>query len=128
MLHQTFLFLGQLWQLFEVSQILEFLRYVEIDCFTFPLTCKKYGGQIYVCWISKTVSSKLYHTKTANRADPGLMYTTVSTLGGLSYCSVCWVGLTVDLDKDFLLAWNLFQYVWIRYSDKHQNIQYLQPI
>ena len=28
MLHQTLLFLGQLWQLFEVSQILEFLRYV----------------------------------------------------------------------------------------------------
>ena len=27
MLHQTFVFLGQLWQLFEVSQILEFLRY-----------------------------------------------------------------------------------------------------
>ena len=27
MLYQTFLFLGQLWQLFEVSQILEFLRY-----------------------------------------------------------------------------------------------------
>ena len=27
MLHQTFLFLGQLLQLFEVSQILEFLRY-----------------------------------------------------------------------------------------------------
>ena len=27
MLHQTYLFLGQLWQLFEVSQILEFLRY-----------------------------------------------------------------------------------------------------
>ena len=26
MLHQTFLFLGQLWQLFELSQILEFLR------------------------------------------------------------------------------------------------------
>ena len=25
MLHQTFLLLGQLWQLFEVSQILEFL-------------------------------------------------------------------------------------------------------
>ena len=30
MLHQTFLFLGQLWQLFEVSQILEFLRYAVI--------------------------------------------------------------------------------------------------
>ena len=30
MLHQTFLFLGQLWQLFEVSQILEFLRYFMI--------------------------------------------------------------------------------------------------
>ena len=29
MLHQTFLFLGQLWQLFEVSQILEFLRYLQ---------------------------------------------------------------------------------------------------
>ena len=28
MLHQTFLFLGQLWQLFEVFQILEFLRYM----------------------------------------------------------------------------------------------------
>ena len=27
MLYQIFLFLGQLWQLFEVSQILEFLRY-----------------------------------------------------------------------------------------------------
>ena len=27
MLDQTFLTLGQLWQLFEVSQILEFLRY-----------------------------------------------------------------------------------------------------
>ena len=31
MLHQTFLFLGQLWQLFEVSQILEFLRYVKLS-------------------------------------------------------------------------------------------------
>ena len=30
MLHQTFLFLGQLWQLFEVSQILEFLRYIHL--------------------------------------------------------------------------------------------------
>ena len=28
MFHQTFLFLGQLWQLFEVSQLLEFLRYI----------------------------------------------------------------------------------------------------
>ena len=28
MLHQTLLLLGQLWQLFEVSQILEFLRYL----------------------------------------------------------------------------------------------------
>ena len=32
MLHQTFLFLGQLWQLFEVSQILEFLRYHVQEC------------------------------------------------------------------------------------------------
>ena len=30
MLHQTVLFLGRLWQLFEVSQILEFLRYCKI--------------------------------------------------------------------------------------------------
>ena len=29
MLHQVLLFLGQLWQLFEVSQILEFLRYCQ---------------------------------------------------------------------------------------------------
>ena len=28
MLHQTFLFLRQVWQLFDVSQILEFLRYI----------------------------------------------------------------------------------------------------
>ena len=35
MLHQTFLSLGQLWQLFEVSQILEFLRYTQ----TLFLTC-----------------------------------------------------------------------------------------
>ena len=31
MFHQTFLFLGQLWQLFEVSQILEFLRYYTLS-------------------------------------------------------------------------------------------------
>ena len=31
MLLQTFLFLGQLWQLFEVSQILEFLRYIKVS-------------------------------------------------------------------------------------------------
>ena len=31
MLRQTFLFLGQLWQLFEVSQILEFLRYNDLQ-------------------------------------------------------------------------------------------------
>ena len=32
MLQQTFLFLGQLWQLFVVSQILEFLRYNMNGC------------------------------------------------------------------------------------------------
>ena len=32
MLHQTFLFLGQLWQLFEVSQILKFLQYMFSQC------------------------------------------------------------------------------------------------
>ena len=41
MLHQTFLFLGRLWQLFEVSQILEFLRYtadaITWQCFYFVL-------------------------------------------------------------------------------------------
>ena len=30
MLHQTLPILGQLWQLFEVSQILEFLRYFQL--------------------------------------------------------------------------------------------------
>ena len=39
MLHQTFLFLGQLWQLFEVSQILEFLRYPVLEQ-VLLLTCK----------------------------------------------------------------------------------------
>ena len=32
MLHQTFLFLGQLWRLFEMSQILEFLRNPFLPC------------------------------------------------------------------------------------------------
>ena len=41
MLHQTFLFLGQLWQLFEVSQILEFLRYSQTSMAQTPLEpCK----------------------------------------------------------------------------------------
>ena len=31
MLHQTLPILGQLWQLFEVSQILEFLRYTTLS-------------------------------------------------------------------------------------------------
>ena len=39
MLHQTVLFLGQLWQLFEVSQILEFLRYIIVAKFTPPPLC-----------------------------------------------------------------------------------------
>ena len=40
MLHQTFLFLGQLWQLFEVSQILEFLRYMSYKfyLYVYPIT------------------------------------------------------------------------------------------
>ena len=33
MLHQTFLFLGQLWQLFEVSQILEFFTVICELCY-----------------------------------------------------------------------------------------------
>ena len=43
MLHQTFLFLGQLWQLFEVSQILEFLRYVATDMGLHCLPMTLYG-------------------------------------------------------------------------------------
>ena len=31
MLHQTFLFLGQIWQLFEVSQTLEFFTVIESE-------------------------------------------------------------------------------------------------
>ena len=34
MLHQNFLFLRQLWQLFEVSKILEFLRYQKLNSAT----------------------------------------------------------------------------------------------
>ena len=55
MLHQTFLFLGQLWQLFEVSQILEFLRY---DNEFFAQQIKISTGFIYqqflssVCYLS----------------------------------------------------------------------------
>ena len=40
MLHQTFLFLGQLWQLFEVSQILEFLWYVALSMQVLPRLLK----------------------------------------------------------------------------------------
>ena len=41
MLHQTFLFLGELWQLFEVSQILEFLRYVQLNYIWYDRYCPK---------------------------------------------------------------------------------------
>ena len=51
MLHQTFQFLGQLWQLFEVSQILEFLRYLLISkniVFLYiSTTVKLLGPKIY---------------------------------------------------------------------------------
>ena len=45
MLHQTFLFLGQ-WQLFEVSQILEFLRYVGKLC-GFNVIIQSFGMNTY---------------------------------------------------------------------------------
>ena len=41
MFHQTFLFLGQLWQLFEVSQILEFLRYCTVIFSKISSICNK---------------------------------------------------------------------------------------
>ena len=44
MLRQTFLFLGQLWQLFEVSQILEFLRYTPKDEGLFCRPCQPLSG------------------------------------------------------------------------------------
>ena len=44
MLHQTFLLLGQLWQLFEVSQILEFLRYFRNESFSHPVIWKYQGA------------------------------------------------------------------------------------
>ena len=40
MLHQTFLFLGQLWQLFGVSQILEFLLYLTL----YQISREHFGG------------------------------------------------------------------------------------
>ena len=48
MLHQTFLFLGQLWQLFEVSQILEFLWYCTTPCFVIGIS-----GDVCVSKMSK---------------------------------------------------------------------------
>ena len=44
MLNQTFLFLGQLWQLFEVSQILEFLRLILFG--NFELNCCSKSGSV----------------------------------------------------------------------------------
>ena len=52
MLHQTFLFLGQLWQLFEVSQILEFLRYIQSWSFLEEIFFSS-TDLIIVWWIGK---------------------------------------------------------------------------
>ena len=62
MLHQTFLFLGQLWQLFEVSHILEFLRYLHYAIQTLlnilRLLHFTNGGVIYRQKCSKYTSNK----------------------------------------------------------------------
>ena len=52
MLQLTFLLLGQLWQLFEVSQILEFLRYL----------CLEMG--IYVIYINEIIPQVYQMTET----------------------------------------------------------------
>ena len=47
MLHLTFLFLEQLWQLFEVSQILEFLRYsADIIESSWVLSIERHRGRV----------------------------------------------------------------------------------
>ena len=53
MLHQTFLFLGQLWQLFEVSQILEFLRPQVLASDLSPFWADK---RPVPCWSKLTMS------------------------------------------------------------------------
>ena len=50
MLHQTFLFLGQLWQLFEVSQILEFLRYAKCSV----MKSASHTLYTYCCFLKET--------------------------------------------------------------------------
>ena len=63
MLHQTFLFLGQLWQLFEVSQSLEFLRYAvcgigyfNLWCFN-PIALRVYNGLLILFSVLKILTS-----------------------------------------------------------------------
>ena len=70
MLHQTFLFLGQLWQLFEVSQILEFLRYchgnIEVgldSAWHWHHTLKVYD-KLFFSVMGKGLSGKLSCTRT----------------------------------------------------------------
>ena len=69
MLHQTFLFLGQLWLLFEVSQILEFLRYGLSNTL---LPCNM---SLLICPKTHTVAayhknSKYWDTQTSYRSCP----------------------------------------------------------
>ena len=52
MLHQNFLFLRQLWQLFEVSQILEFLRYTVL----LTRILKPTESEMTVCMVWETDS------------------------------------------------------------------------
>ena len=66
MLHQTFLFLGQLWQLFEVSQILEFLGIS-------PPSIENIG----ICIISKETKPFLDFVK-ASKIRIRIKYNTVS--------------------------------------------------
>ena len=55
MLHQTVLFLGQLWQLFYVSQILEFLRYIS-NISNFLLYFRK--GNNSCTWLFASMANK----------------------------------------------------------------------
>ena len=57
MLHQTFLFLGQLWQLFEVSQILEFLRYL-VNVFAITTSFHEFAFIVKYCPFTSTFGAR----------------------------------------------------------------------
>ena len=99
MLHQTFLFLEQLWQLFEVSQILEFLRYTShVVYFYYGLSCSLLARK-NKCSLSDLQKKKTRCLSDSLRAEPGCSKLTTSLVN----VSIKLQTLISEIQQHFLL-------------------------